>query len=181
MRRAAEPNPAQEGRGGGLRRRSVLAATPAALLLGACGFELRRAPALNFRTIQLRGFAERSPLAEELRMNINASQTTIVVDSAAQAQVVLEMVTDAREKSVVASTAAGQVREVQLRARFNFRLRRASGAELIAPREILLSRDMSYSETIALAKEQEEAALYRAMQSDIVAQVMRRLAAVPGA
>ena len=112
-------------------------------------------------------------------MNINASQTTIVVESAAQAQVVLEMVTDAREKSVVASTAAGQVREVQLRARFNFRLRSASGTELIAPREILLNRDMSYSETIALAKEQEEAALYRAMQSDIVAQVMRRLAAVP--
>ena len=38
---------------------------------------------------------------------------------------------------------------------------------------------MSYNETAALAKEQEEAALYRAMQSDIVAQVMRRLAAVP--
>jgi LPS-assembly lipoprotein len=37
---------------------------------------------------------------------------------------------------------------------------------------------MSYSESVALAKEQEEAALFRAMQSDIVAQVMRRLAAV---
>jgi LPS-assembly lipoprotein len=43
---------------------------------------------------------------------------------------------------------------------------------------ILLSRDMSYSETAALAKEQEENLLYRAMQSDIVAQVMRRLASV---
>lgn len=176
---ALKPSPAEGGWARGPRRRSLLVATPAALLLAACGFELRRAPALNFRTVQLRGFAERSPLAEELRMNIDASQTTIVVESAAQAQVVLEMVTDAREKSVVASTAAGQVREVQLRARFNFRLRRVNGAELIAPREILLSRDMSYSETIALAKEQEEAALYRAMQSDIVAQVMRRLAAVP--
>jgi LPS-assembly lipoprotein len=37
---------------------------------------------------------------------------------------------------------------------------------------------MSYSETAALAKEDEERQLYRAMQSDIVTQVMRRLASV---
>ena len=159
-------------------RRNVLSAAGAALWLSACGFELRRAPDLGFRTVQLKGFAARSPLANELRMNINASRTTLVVDTAGEAQVVLEALRDTREKSVVASTAAGQVREVQLRSRFNFRLRSAAGKELIAPREILLSRDMSYSETIALAKEQEEGALYRAMQSDIVSQVMRRLAAV---
>ena len=53
-----------------------------------------------------------------------------------------------------------------------------SGKELIAPTEILQSRDMSYTESAALAKEQEEAALYRAMQTDIVSQVLRRLASV---
>ena len=71
------------------------------------------------------------------------------------------------------------MRELQLRARLRFRLLRRDGSELIAPTEIVLTRDMSYSETAALAKEQEEALLYRAMQSDIVAQVLRRLAAVP--
>jgi LPS-assembly lipoprotein len=44
--------------------------------------------------------------------------------------------------------------------------------------ELMLSRDLSYSEVLALAKEQEEAELYREMQSDIVAQVLRRLAVV---
>jgi LPS-assembly lipoprotein len=53
-------------------------------------------------------------------------------------------------------------------------------AAVLATTEILLSRDMNYSESLALAKEQEEQLLYRAMQTDIVAQVMRRLAAVPG-
>jgi LPS-assembly lipoprotein len=67
---------------------------------------------------------------------------------------------------------------VQVRARLNFRLRTPAGKVLIAPTEIALSRDMSYSESVALAKEQEEALLYRAMQTDIVSQVMRRLAAV---
>ena len=147
--------------------------------LSGCGFALRRPPELRFRTLALRGFAPRSLLADELRMQINASQTTLVMDAPAQAQVVLEALADARERSVVASTSAGQVRELQLRARLRFRLLRRDGSELIAPTEILLTRDMSYSETAALAKEQEEALLYRAMQSDIVAQVLRRLAAVP--
>ena len=161
---------------GRMQRRSLLLASAA--FLAGCGFELRRAPELHFRSVQLTGFPPRSPLADELRNSINASKTTLVVDSAAQAQVVFEAITDARERSVVASTATGQVRELQLRARLNFRLRTPSGKELIPATEILLSRDMSYSEMAALAKEQEEALLFRAMQSDIVAQVMRRLAAV---
>jgi LPS-assembly lipoprotein len=159
-----------------MQRRGLLLASAA--LVAGCGFELRRAPELHFRSVQLTGFPPRSPLADELRMSINASKTTLVVDSAAQAQVVFEAITDARERSVVASTATGQVRELQLRARLNFRLRTPAGKELIPATEILLSRDMSYSEMAALAKEQEEALLFRAMQSDIVAQVMRRLAAV---
>lgn len=146
--------------------------------IGACGFELRRAPALSFRTVQLVGFKPRSPLAEALVNSINASQTTQVVDSVAQAQVILDALSESREKGVVASTAAGQVRELQLRSALRFRLRTVAGKELIAPTEISLKRDMSYVESAALAKEQEEAQLYRAMHTDIVAQVMRRLAAV---
>lgn len=148
-------------------------------VLGACGFGLRRAPELRFRTIQLNGFRPRSQLADELRANINASKTTQVVDRLAQAQVVLDALADSREKSIVASSAAGQVTEFQLRERFSFRLRSADGRDLIPATEISLSRDMSYTESAALGKEQEENFLYTAMQHDIVSQVLRRLASVP--
>lgn len=158
-----------------LNRRLLLLGTS---VLAGCGFELRRAPELRFRTLALTGFAPRSPLADELRRSIDASKTTLVVDTPAKAQVVLHAIADARDRSVVASTAAGQVRELQLRARLEFKLATPAGKELIPATEILLSRDLSYSETNALAKQQEEAFLFRAMQSDIVAQVMRRLAAV---
>lgn len=159
-----------------MRRRLLLAA--AAALAAGCGFELRRAPELRFRTIALVGFKLTSPLAAELRRNIEASATTRVIESAGQAQVVLEALTDKRERSVVASTAVGQVREIQLRTRFEFKLRAQNGRELIPATELLLSRDMTYNETLALAKEQEEASLFTAMQSDIVSQVLRRLAAL---
>jgi LPS-assembly lipoprotein len=39
-------------------------------------------------------------------------------------------------------------------------------------------RDISYNESAALAKETEEALLYRDMQSDIAQQIQRRLAAL---
>ena len=149
-----------------------------ALGLGGCGFALRRAPELKFRAIQLAGFKPRSPLADELRMNINASTTTQVVDTPAQAQVVLDAIDDVREKTVVASTAVGQVTEFQLRNRFRFRVRGAGGKELIPATELLLTRDMSYTESAALGKEQEENFLFRTMQGDIVSQVMRRLASL---
>ena len=158
------------------RRHLVVAA--AALPLAACGFELRRAPELRFRTIQLVNFKPRSPLADELRMNINASTTTLVVEGLAQAQVVLEALEDVREKVVVASNSVGQVTEFRLRERFAFRLRSVNGRELIPRTEIFQNRDLSYTESAALAKEQEENALFRTMQTDIVSQVMRRLASI---
>jgi LPS-assembly lipoprotein len=156
---------------------AVACATAAALVVG-CGFELRRAPELQFRTIQLTGFKPRSPLADELRMNIDASPGTRVVATLPQAQIVLEAVADERLKLVVASGSAGQVNEFQLRSRFTFRVRSVAGKELIPSTEILLTRNMSYTEQAELGKQYEAEFLYRAMQSDIVAQVLRRLASV---
>jgi LPS-assembly lipoprotein len=43
--------------------------------------------------------------------------------------------------------------------------------------EVLLTRDVSYSDAQVLAKEAEEALLYRDMQSDMVQQILRRLVA----
>lgn len=159
------------------RRRSIVGVL-CTVVLGACGFELRGAVELPFSRIALEGFAARSPLAEELKRTL--SQSAEVVAGPAQAQVVLHAINDKRERSVVASTTAGQVRELQLRVRLEFRLATPAGRELIPATELLLTRDMSYSESQALAKEYEEAQLLRAMQSDIVAQLMRRLAHVKG-
>jgi LPS-assembly lipoprotein len=57
-------------------------------------------------------------------------------------------------------------------------VRTPGGRELIPRAELLVSRDLSYSESQALAKEHEEAELFREMQADVVAQVMRRLASL---
>jgi LPS-assembly lipoprotein len=144
--------------------------------LAGCGFRLRAPPKLGFSSIHLAGFARRSPLEEEFRRQL--SQQVAVLESPAKADVVLQALDDARERSVVAQTSAAQVREMQLRLKFNFRVTTPGGRELIPRAELLLSRDLSFTETQALAKQYEEAELFREMQADVVAQVMRRLAAV---
>lgn len=160
-----------EGRG----RRAWLAAA-GGLLLAGCGFELRRPPQMPFQRLAMAGFTPRSPLAEALRRAL--APGVEVKPQPAQAQVVLHALADERGSSIVAQTSAAQVRELRLRLKFGFRAETPAGRELIAPTELLLTRDMSYSETAALAKEQEEQELYRVMQSDVVQQVLRRLAAI---
>lgn len=160
-----------------MRRRPLLFLAAATTALAACGFELRRSPKLPFRSLALVGFAPNSTLAVLIRQQIVEGGTQ-VLDTPGRVDLVLEALADAREKSVVASTAAGQVREVQLRVKLRFRAATPSGQILLPADELLLTRDMSYNETAALAKAQEETVLYRAMEDDVVAQVLRRLAAV---
>ncbi len=163
-----------------MRRRRLLFASAAAALPAlagtGCGFELRRSPPLPFARIALAGFARRSPLERDLRA-ARAPQVR-VVDSPSQADVVLRALEDLQQKTVVASTSASLVREVQLRVRLRFAIDDAGGRELAPAAELLLVRDLSYNESQALAKEHEEGQMLRDMRADIVQQLLRRLAAV---
>lgn len=156
-----------------------LALLLAGALLASCGFAMRQPPELDFKRITLRGFARDSAMAEELRRQLRASPGVEVVDGANNgADAVITALEDGLERVVAASTSAGQVRELTLRARLRFEVRDASGRELIAATELLQTRDMSYTESTALAKEQEARLLGRAMQADVASQVLRRLAAL---
>ena len=165
------------------RRRALqqLAAGVALIGLSGCGYKLRQAPKFAFDSVRIAG-NESTPVSRELRSALLANGlqvlTTATPAAGAPAQVVLTVVTDQRERVAVGQTAAGQVRELQLRTRFTFRLRTAADKELIEDTELLLERDLSFSETAVLSKDAEEALLYRDMATDLVQQVVRRLAAV---
>jgi len=162
-----------------LRRRLFLAAG-GALPLAGCGFQLRGTPELAFTSLFV-NVSDTSPLGNELRRNLASLGTLKVVSAPApltDAQAVLDILSELREKTVVGVNATGQVREFQLRVRIRFRLRTPQGKELIPDTELLQQRDISFNESAVLAKEAEEGLMYRDMQSDLVQQLMRRLAAV---
>jgi len=162
-----------------MKRRDLLATAPV-LLLAGCGFQLRQAPDFVFNSIYV-GAPGNSQLGNELKRNLASNGNLQVLADPTppqQAQVVLDLLADQREKVVVGLNATGQVREFQLRTRIRFRLRTPQGKELIPDTELLQQRDISFNESAVLAKESEENLLYRDMQTDLVQQLMRRLAAV---
>ena len=152
----------------------------AALGLPACGFQLRRAPEFAFSSLFTR-FAQGSPLGLEFNRSLTQAGTVEVISDPAQldrAQAVLDVLSEQREKAVVGQGTVGQVREFQLRLRVRFRLRSGQGRELIEETELLQQREISFSESQALAKESEEQLLFRDMQREMVVLLMLRLAAV---
>jgi LPS-assembly lipoprotein len=157
-------------------RRLFLTATAAAPLLTACGFHLRQTPDFSFARIALA--MPVTTLATELRRQLQGNERVEIVTDPARAEVVLDSAGELRQRVIVSITAGGEVREFQLRIRFKFSLRTASGRELLPESEILRQIDQSYSETAALSKEAEALMLYQNLQSDIVQQVIRRLATV---
>jgi LPS-assembly lipoprotein len=158
----------------------VLAGGGLLSILIGCGFQLRQTPTFAFKSIYT-NVAPNSVLGSELKRNLAAMGNIELITEAAKqqkAEVILDVQQELREKIVVGVNAAGQVREFQLRLRFRFRLRTPQGKELIPDTELLQQRDISFNESAVLAKEAEEGLLYRNMQTDLVQQIMRRLAAV---
>jgi LPS-assembly lipoprotein len=162
------------------QRRTLLMGLSAAGLAG-CGFRLRGSATFSYAFESLfSGFLPISTLGQEFKRQAIA-QGLQVLDAAAdasRAQVVLRVHQELRERVAVGAGVAGQVKALQLRLRFKFSLFTTQGKTLLDEVELYQQRELSYSESAALAKDAEEQLLYSDMQIDIVQQLLRRLAAV---
>lgn len=145
--------------------------------LTGCGFQLRGQAPLPFRRLYS-GFARNSAIGAELRSLIRVSSDTVVVDRIDDADARLEVLLERREREIIAFTSTGRPREFQLRLRVRFRLLDARGAEWLGPTELLLRREIISSDVDVVSKQQEEEMLHREMETDVVQQLLRRLAAV---
>ncbi|MFT3812691.1 MAG: LPS assembly lipoprotein LptE [Acidovorax sp.] len=160
-----------------MQRRTLLTALAAAPL-AACGFRLRGVPEFSFHSLYINAPAG-SGLARELVRVLDGSGSKLQVlrepSQMTKADVIMDLLSEQRERIVIAYNSNGQVRQLTLRLRVHFKLRAQDGDDIVPDTEILQMRDQSYDETYALAKEVEANMLYRDMQSDIVQQLLRRL------
>ncbi len=147
------------------------------VMLAACGFQLRGSTELPFRTLWV-GFSDASPLGTEFKRYIRSGTSTRLVDDAALAEARLQVLGESRDKEILSLNADGRVREYNLFYTFVFKVDDIKGRDFIPPTRITLKRNISVNENTQLAKEAEENLLYRDMQSDLVQQLLRRLAAV---
>jgi len=145
------------------------------LSLAACGFQLRGSASFPFETIYVPGAT--AGIALDLKRTIQAGTSTRVVDTPKDAEAVLEFTQEQRDKEILSLTGAGRVREFRLHYRVQYRVHDGKGREFVAPTMLTQVRDVTFNDSIILAKESEEALLYRDMQNDMIQQIMRQLAA----
>lgn len=161
--------------------RTILLVVLSLSFLSGCGFKLRGQQKMAFETLAItpeRGGEVATALRRYWGDAVRPVHTKVDSPAETKPQVILDILQDVREKSVVGVNSSGQVREFQLRLRVRFRLRTPQGLELISPTDIVQQRDISFNESAVLSKEAEEQLLYRDMQNDIVQQILRRLSAV---
>ena len=147
-----------------------------ALQLAACGFTLRGTQQLPFPSIAL-NFPPNSPLGIELARNIRTGTNTQIVADPGKAAAVFDLMGEMRDRQVLTLNAQGRAIQYLLRDRLQFRLRDAQGRDVIEPTELQVQRDISFNDSQRLSKESEEVLLYRDMQTDLVQQLLRRIAA----
>ena len=166
-----------------MKRRAFLQyafAFASAATLTACGFHLRGSNGeanLPFKTIYL-GLPETSVLGTELRRYIRATGDTRIVSDPTEAEALFDILTETREKGNQLLNSQGRVREYTLYYKLRFQVKGQQGKLFLPPTEITVKRNISFNESEVLAKEAEDAQVYRDMQSDLVQQLMRRLAAI---
>ena len=148
-----------------------------ALSLSACGFHLRghnlKVAGFPFNSIYLKSPAV-TPFVADLQNNFELYKLKLE-SSTATADLTFEVVSEASDKQILALSGSGQVLEFQLRYRVSIRAYDKQLQEWVPADDISLQRTLAYDAAQILAKEQEEALLYRDMRSDAVQQVMRRL------
>jgi LPS-assembly lipoprotein len=145
-------------------------------MLAGCGFHLRGEANLPFSTIYL-NITNDGQFEADMKRAITTGSKTQVVDKPTEAQAILQGGPGTREKVILSLSSAGRVSAYTLRYHFAYRVHDAKNHDFIPQTEIVLTREMTYSDTQVLAKETEEQVNYRDMQHDMVQQVMRRLAA----
>lgn len=141
--------------------------------LSACGFHLRGQQKLPFATLAVPGG---SPIVNQIKRGVAATSDTQIVEDAKEAEAVLVILRENREKVILSLSSAGSVREYQLRYLVSYRVTRKQGGEFIPATTLILTRDMSFNSEEVLSKETEETLLYNEMRNDFVQQLMRRMA-----
>lgn len=147
-----------------------------AVSLGGCGFALRGSANLPYESLYI-DLPDNNALGAELRRNLRAGTNARIVERREQAQAIMQANGETRSKLILSLGSNGAVREFRLKYAFTYRIINQGGDDIAAPGNLLIERDYSFNDNQVLAKESEEALLYRDMQTDMVQQVMRRLAA----
>ena len=152
-----------------------------ALLAAGCGFRLQGASQLpaGLDSVHVATRDRLTSFAVELGRGlerIGASQAA----SAGEADAVVRVTRDRSGRRVLSVSARNTPQEYAIFYEVEFAIDRG-GAEVVPPQRLELTRNISFDESVLLAKDREEEILREAMARDLADLVLRRLESLPPA
>lgn len=150
-----------------------------ACLLGGCGFHLQGCQPLpnDFQYTFIDTKDEQTDFVQDLRKALIASNVNVIRTQGSSGATISVHADELTEK-ILSVSARNIPTEYELTYKVEFSVV-TSGKTLIDHEEISATRDISFDESQLLAKEREQEILREALARDLVALVMRRLAALP--
>ena len=140
-----------------------------------CGFHMRGVTDVAFNNVFIQG--NTLVISNNLKKSLNTSGVK-VLDSATNAELLLEMVGEESEKRILSLAGGGTVNEFELFYRVHYRTKAADAATWSQVQTVEARRDFTYSDANLLAKQDEEKRLNDNMRSDVISGILRRLAAL---
>jgi LPS-assembly lipoprotein len=146
------------------------------LFTSACGFKLRGSVSIPYRVIAITGVP--SPLLRaDLEMMILTGSDSKVANSAKDADLILEIISEVNSREILAYNAAGQISAYRLNSRVAFQATDQNGADVVSESEIYVTRDMDFSVSTVLATDVQQQQFTNAMRMDLSLQILRRISA----
>lgn len=160
-----------------MKKRFLQAITMAvvAVMLSACGFQLRGSHTFPFKHLFIAGGTP--AVTVRFKRAIEGGSDTVVVDTPKDADAIL-VLSFGSGQSALSFNANGVVQEYVLTTSVSYSLTTTTGVVLIPSSALSVNRAMSYSNQYALAKQTESQVLNDDMNNDLVDQIVRRLDAV---
>ncbi|CAM5213850.1 LPS-assembly lipoprotein LptE [Castellaniella defragrans] len=159
------------------KTRRLCLALPCLLALSACGFHLKEATPLPFKSMYTNINLD-TDFGARLRRAVEAnSPETHFTLNRSEADVFLHEIADQQNLREVSLNAEGQVEEYELDLNFSFELLDKAGHVLLAPTVLHSVREIPYNERIVQAKDSEITQTFRDMRNGMIDQILRRMSA----
>ena len=158
-------------------RLRLILASLALLVLGACGFHLKGATPLPFKSIYTNINLDTEFGARLRRTIVANSPDTQFTEHSRDAQVYLHQISESQKLRQLSLDADGRVEEYELNLAFQFELLDTQGHVLLAPTTLYSVRELPYNDRIVQAKEGEINRTFQDMRTLLIDQILRRISA----
>lgn len=152
---------------------SVLAVS----VLSACGFRMRGAINLPYKTAFINGTMS-VELRQGLTRAIEVGSNVKMTKDPKEADLTINILLDQSTQQILTYNISGQITGYRLIMLVKFNAIDKDGNEIIPDSDVYMMRDMDFSISSPTAAEMLTANLNESMRSDIINQILRRIAAI---